>query len=941
MFDKKSPFYDTIHHLCSTWTSESGHELEANVVDRIYRFQFRKCMARIMKEWGRVKEETEVLDMSVVTEKTYRGPQIRYSIIGKSDIATYCKFNKVPASIEFSQFKHRLGYCDASDYGFKVKLSKENMERVSANVNSEIYDSLKLYRLKKRYSVLAGDTGFRVDFTIVKTSRAKNLAAAQLHQEPEKYEIEVEYIGSDQPDATKFIGVVEFVLCCLRDDVHITSVPEKERVLEVYFSMVGSGGRRYFIGPKPVTLEHKHLLPQGAANIMTDYSVTEKADGDRALLLFDANGKAFLINNRFNVKGTNITSSKYKSCILDVEVVVRPNGSRLILAFDCYWCNDTPIWTKDLVHRLDMAKQVIQGSSVSKSKYELRAKEFYMDTNIFASVKRILSKIARAEFDYVTDGLIFTPIKFAVGESFEKGPTLGDTWLNVLKWKEPRDNTIDVLVERAQDDAAPSMGSFKIFVGSVRASVETYFEFAVSGNKTSTNFVKYRFVPRGAPDTMDVQLDGAGVAKCANGEEIMDKYIVEVSFDTETNMWKPLRIRHDKIEEARKTGNITANALNPTATSVWRTISNPVTFKQITGSDPVSAENMVPDDMDEDSEYYKSHNVDRKKEIYAMREFHNYWVKGVSLLNRFTDHATKVFDVSCGQGGDMNRWFKCKFTTVVGVDKAEGGIINEDGAYQRLIKKTEIRPPDYKYVFIPMDSGKPWKPQIDGIKDEYLKKVARVTWGLDPSPLQSIKHLEGLVTPDPSFDLVSCQFSLHYFFETEAMLDTLIANINTVLAPGKHFIGTCFDGEKVVSLLGNSEERKGRNDIWKIRRAWTGTYKKTFGQAIDVYVESIDKWHREYLVPYDLLVKRLAKSGIRPLTVSESTALGFGGVSMGSFESLYENMRNSGDTSAHVKNALKMDNNVDERTFSFLNMWFVFVKDYKKAKRSAANATAP
>ena len=932
--------FKSIQHLCSTWTNESGHELEANFTDRIYRFQFRKCMASLMKMWGRVKEDVEVMDVSVVTEKTYRGPQIRYSVVGKKDIAAYCKTNKL-VGIEFSQFKHRLGVCDAgADFGIKIKLSKENMERVSPNVNSEIHDSLKLFRLKKRYSVMAGDSGFRVDFTIVKSARAKNLAAAQLYQEPEKFEVEIEYIGSDQPDAHKFVDVIETVVAALRDDMHLVSSHEKERVLEFYMAMVSNNGnnRPTFIGPKPVTLEHKHLLSMGPCITGGDYSVTEKADGDRALLVIDASGAAFLLNNRFNVKATNM-HSKVKSSIMDVEVVTRPNGSKLVLVFDCYWANEKPTWTMDLSERLKAVAGIIKAMSTTKSKYEIRSKTFYMDADILAATERLLAKIERSEFDYVTDGVIYTPIKAAVGETEIKSATLGGTWTSVFKWKEPRDNTIDVMVEVAAGQNAAGFRSFNIFVRSAKATVETYFELA-SNIKPTAGFVKYRFVPRGAPDTMDVPVDDSGICKCANGDEIREKYIVEVSFDATTKMWKPLRIRHDKIEEARQTGTITANALNPTASSVWRTISNPVTFKQITGKEPVSAENMLPDDIDDDGEYYKGHGADRKKEIFALREFHNYWVKGVSLLGRFTDRATKLFDVSCGQGGDINRWFKYRFTTVVGVDKAEGGIISEDGAYQRLIKKTEIRPPAFNYVFVPMDSGRIWTQQIDEIKDEYMKKLARVAWGLDPSPLQSIKHLEGIAAA-PTFDLVSCQFSLHYFFETEAMLDGLISNINSVLAPGGHFVGTCFDGEKVANLLGQSTERKGRDGMWEIRKAWTSnTYKKTFGQAIDVYVESIDKWHREYLVPYDLLVKRLAKVNIRPLTPAESTALGFGGVSMGSFEDLYEAMKDSGDTSVHVKNALRMDHNVDERTLSFLNMWFVFIKDFKKPNRRSNKALA-
>jgi hypothetical protein len=56
------------------------------------------------------------------------------------------------------------------------------------------------------------------------------------------------------------------------------------------------------IGPQPVTLELKNLdKPQpGTISILEGYTVTDKADGDRAQV-FVTDGKAYLIDNRLNV----------------------------------------------------------------------------------------------------------------------------------------------------------------------------------------------------------------------------------------------------------------------------------------------------------------------------------------------------------------------------------------------------------------------------------------------------------------------------------------------------------------------------------------------------------------------------------------------------------------------------------------------------------------
>lgn len=50
----------------------------------------------------------------------------------------------------------------------------------------------------------------------------------------------------------------------------------------------------------------------------------------------------------------------------------------------------------------------------------------------------------------------------------------------------------------------------------------------------------------------------------------------------------------------------------------------------------------------------------------------------------------------------------------------------------------------------------------------------------------------------PELDLVSCQFALHYAFESEARARMMLQNIATRLKPGGYFIGTIPDANLIV-----------------------------------------------------------------------------------------------------------------------------------------------
>ena len=64
------------------------------------------------------------------------------------------------------------------------------------------------------------------------------------------------------------------------------------------------------------------------------------------------------------------------------------------------------------------------------------------------------------------------------------------------------------------------------------------------------------------------------------------------------------------------------------------------------------------------------------------------------------------------------------------------------------------------------------------------------------------------------FDIGSSQFAMHYFFKSQETVQQFINNLKYTIKIGGYFIGTCYDGNRVLDLLINHQyEYKTRNNI--------------------------------------------------------------------------------------------------------------------------------
>ena len=351
------------------------------------------------------------------------------------------------------------------------------------------------------------------------------------------------------------------------------------------------------------------------------------------------------------------------------------------------------------------------------------------------------------------------------------------------------------------------------------------------------------------------------------------------------------------------------------ANSIWNSIHNPITVNTITTGSDIRLLNDT-----EELYYNRDVNIARDKSLtFELQEFHNKFVKNKELYSVATKMllARKVeeihlLDLACGKGGDLFKWNNNNISKVVGIDINSNNIYDpKDGAcvrYNEFSKKMEtfnismsLKEVNFLYgdVSLNIKTG-------EAMKSEHSRELQQDLW--------KVYNSRG-------FDLVSIQFALHYLFETENKLDGFLKNVSENLRPGGLLIGTCFDGNRLYERLKNIKlgesitgESKGIT-IFKIKKLYDNIGEtipadsRSIGLPIEVYIQSINQSIKEYIVSYDLLVKKLATIHLYPV----QTAL---------FDEIYDKYKTDFPKLTNLKE--------QQKELSFLNRCFIFKKGDSK-----------
>ncbi len=915
----------------------------------------------MMRDYEYEESVTEQLDIGFKKH--------RVSVYGEENINRYCQKNKIykDMNIEVVE-KSKITDIDVSNYNFRINLKQEkkindedDIEDIIDEIN--VRGSTKNYRLKKRLSF--ADELFRLDFTVVKESnkgkftKSTSIVESGLVDNPETFEIELEYVGGEIEDVefltTLYISRVEETLKAIEGSDFILTNDKKSSILAEYQKLIDMNpvhNMPRWIGPQPVSLDMASV-----SKLKENYTVTEKADGERCILFIDSEGDVYRINNRFGIVKLGVTNKTHPNTIIDGEYVERNKLSQyepLYLAFDLYYLKGEDVRELPLMEtdnektRLSLLQQINDWEYPDDKEMETQfiVKTFY-DKDMFKSSKQILAESQSSKMNYKIDGLIFTPSKLQVSGdeqnqvliSKEQKKVTGVTWDLCYKWKPEEDNTIDFLVKTNDEIKYNAKGAYKtlhLLCSNSNKKKQKTSCFDIFADTSDNEKRKIEdlddnsilFQPEDEEGAFICNLylkdeennicqfaeasDGKMFAK--DGDEILNGMVVEMAFDKNEEVgwfWKPRNIRHDKNK-----GNFIDVAKN-----VWRTIHNPVTKEIITTG-------KIPDMSDEI--YYAKDTKDRQKShTMKLREFHNKYIKRRLLEGVSKEKQGGVFyDMCCGRGGDIAKWMDLGFKFILGLDNSRENLEGEGGACSRY-KDAKKKNNDTKSVFVWGDASELLiddENNTNAGNDKVNKEILDVLWGKS----DKYPNVNGIC--EEGFDVMSCQFSIHYLMDSIEKLSNLIKNISNHLKQDGYFVGTCFDGKTLFEVLNKnnkleSKDKKG-NVIWQIVKKYEEEVmvdtEESLGMKIDVYMDSIGKMFSENLVNFDYFNSAMNKNGLFLVDNEELKDMGLKKKgfesSTGMFSDVYEKVIQN------VDNKKKINMSEDEKKYSFLNRYFIYKK---------------
>jgi SAM-dependent methyltransferase len=322
----------------------------------------------------------------------------------------------------------------------------------------------------------------------------------------------------------------------------------------------------------------------------------------------------------------------------------------------------------------------------------------------------------------------------------------------------------------------------------------------------------------------------------------------------------------------------------------------------------------------------------------ALKDFHNLYVKKRLILGAAKQGDTLI-DFACGKAGDLPKWINAKLSFVFGVDISKDNLENRiDGACARFLnlkKSTKNMP---YALFVNGNSAFNIK-NGSAMLNEKAKQITAAIFGNGPKEAEKIgrgvsrQYGRGV----DGFNVSSCQFAIHYFFETPDTLREFVKNVAECTKHNGYFIGTCYDGKLVFNELKKSKTGESikiiENDkkIWEITKAYGADIfeddSSSIGYRIDVYQESINQVISEYLVNFDYFNRVMSAFGFEVISRDEAKEFGLPEGS-GLFSELFLYMLDE-----IAKNKFKAKD-FDEAPFmtsiekkiSFLNRYFIYKK---------------
>ena len=366
--------------------------------------------------------------------------------------------------VDFTDFGFRVSYQMEEDYQSGNEPARKMMESWT--------DSKKTYRYLNRVRFSHPIYPIFADLSIIKSSRSMQKIQIPTHtiQEGgvftnnETYEIELELdntkigVGTDYASLSVLLDsirkTIRIVLSALQTTPYPIGMKERDQILQEYMKLIHGPNHqprriipRDFIGPSSYTLQMNNILPiletehGGVPNIRNDYSVTDKADGERRLLYVSGNGRVYMIDMNMNViftgttidenniekTGTGVGKLRFQDSLLDGEFIKYDKKGGVInlyMAFDIYYIHNESVRELGFIpYSLDIDEDESKKESKKESKLtintrvhllsefinKMKLKSIVEDTKVTTKTKSVMEGSSRT-----TSKSITSPCQFAI-----------------------------------------------------------------------------------------------------------------------------------------------------------------------------------------------------------------------------------------------------------------------------------------------------------------------------------------------------------------------------------------------------------------------------------------------------------------------------------------------------------------------------------------------
>lgn len=494
------------------------------------------------------------------------------------------------------------------------------------------------------------------------------------------------------------------------------------------------------------------------------------------------------------------------------------------------------------------------------------------------------------KFPYLLDGLIYHPLE----QSYVTN--MHESKYREYKWKPPNKNSIDFYIEFRKDPHTGKIlrvydNSMAIDDVNVNEDIEDtvrnklYRICTLHVGKTIRN--KEQPVPfeenHGVYEAYIYEENGE--LRDITGDIISDKTVVEFYYKYDDNMipqrrWIPIRTRYDKTESVERYNRKYGNYIG-TAERIWRSIINPVLMDDFVELSKGNTSKRNFYDIKINSMNAKiSHQlivaVNRENKYYqkitklasVLRQYHNFVKSNLiyTYCNKMyqSNNQQSVLDIACGRGGDINKFYYTEVAYYVGIDIDDEGLKSPvDGAISRYNRFRKKKPNYPKMYFL----------QADARALLNYESQVKILSGMDDINKKLLEKFFPKSGKKSLFDIISCQFAMHYFLKDELSWNNFKNNIRNHLRSGGYFIATTFDSKLVIDAIGDNDSlvnyyddsNGNKKKFFEIIKRYDSTENITVGSAIDIYMSWIfneGTYVTEYLVNLEFVVKEFLNIGL-------------------------------------------------------------------------------